>query len=761
MHQRITPRSATAHYAIAASVSGGGYTSEASIGRASSVTSPRLRHHHGSGGGHSATFYLLLLVCMIAGLLHVGLTVLTACSSKDLEASSTGSINRDIDDEAGGGGGSGWNSLSAASIAGKGRAWWRTVGRPSGSTLTAKLKTIGGVGVRGSAPKEGEQGEKEEDELEEASADPLTTLLQSDPRYVAALARSLHALMADPTSEQTQPGELANRLAGLLATNIAAVAIAAAGESSSSSSRTEGGGKGDDGHLLSLPAGIETDPALPKYWEQRIQRAQAAERAQLADGVDEEAPITEDAVEDAALSALGVHALYLNDGRIVDGRFSHQTCYLGADESEICVYDGVLCTDGSSPVLVVNEPPPGSLPKEMREREGLPLEGPQFQTAAGSSEPLGIPDPHSDCLDYRHSEASAWRFSSCRYDRSGDRPYLEAQAEGMRLGLVEDWVGMARPQTDYPLDLTNRYFLPINRRDVLVRPLGQGDVWPREGLGWEGVLKKARLQRPLTGGQAPSHPHAPQLKLAAQGVRSANGRFTVDWLDPEANPHLWLVPGATQMHTNPYFWMSTGVAALYAARRANASLCDAGGDSFACLDPLHPPPPVDAGQLIDSHGRVLRNGAAAAAAAAAGGGAISDIGTGDDGGTRNGRNLGSLDGLGGRRPSPPPPARSWGAHPLDGWVHPPGRGWEYAGELTASVCCLPLSHGEYAAEFLSLLLAVAGASPPWLVFQQLIRRRLTKHCLTTRIPSAYRCPRPRCCFWGVQARAAPASGRRR
>lgn len=36
--------------------------------------------------------------------------------------------------------------------------------------------------------------------------------------------------------------------------------------------------------------------------------------------------------------------------------YTQQTCYLQTDESEICVYDGVLCYDGRSPVVAVEEP---------------------------------------------------------------------------------------------------------------------------------------------------------------------------------------------------------------------------------------------------------------------------------------------------------------------------------------------------------------------------------------------------------------------
>jgi hypothetical protein len=39
-----------------------------------------------------------------------------------------------------------------------------------------------------------------------------------------------------------------------------------------------------------------------------------------------------------------------------DGAFTQQTCYLNSDESEVCVFDNLLCFDGRSPIVTVEQP---------------------------------------------------------------------------------------------------------------------------------------------------------------------------------------------------------------------------------------------------------------------------------------------------------------------------------------------------------------------------------------------------------------------
>lgn len=536
----------------------------------------------------------------------MGLTILSTCSVQNVERSSE----------------------QAGHTAVGGRPWWRPAG---GAVQAAKLRAVGGIGVRGASHDSG---------AADGSADPLSELLSSDRRYVAALARSLHQLLTDPDTDSTPPAALAARLAASLAHNMEAVGSLPAGVDGSAEA-----GRGQSEEELA-------DPSLPRYWEHRMEKAaaQAAAAAGAAaapapppSSADSESPLLTDSdVESALLAELGGHGISLRDGRTVDGRYSQQTCYAGGDESEVCVYDGIVCTDGSSPVLVTSDPPVNTMPEAVR---GPPREGDskptQLQTAAGASEPLGVPDPHSDCQDYRYGEASAWRYSSCRYDRSGDRPYTEALAEAMRLPHVAAAVHDARyPSIDHPLDLTNRYLGPLNRRDVLVRPLGREDVWPAAEEGWAGVEAAA-----AAAGAPAAHPGAPGVRFLARNVPSSSGRVTVDWLP--ADQSLWLVPSATQVNVNPFFWMASGVAPLFGAQRANASLCGTGGHSLPCLDPHEAP--IDARAVMDSR-RTLAEQAAGQGSARA----------------SDGR------------------ARSWGAHPLDGWMHAPARGWLYAGQSRTS-----------------------------------------------------------------------------
>jgi hypothetical protein len=39
-----------------------------------------------------------------------------------------------------------------------------------------------------------------------------------------------------------------------------------------------------------------------------------------------------------------------------DTAFTQQTCYLQSDESEVCVFDNLMCFDGKSPVVTVEKP---------------------------------------------------------------------------------------------------------------------------------------------------------------------------------------------------------------------------------------------------------------------------------------------------------------------------------------------------------------------------------------------------------------------
>ena len=116
----------------------------------------------------------------------------------------------------------------------------------------------------------------------------------------------------------------------------------------------------------------------------------------VPDAVADAAPPLDNAAQQQSVPQQGdPNLIDLRDGRKgVDGRYSHQTCYVSADESELCVYQGTVCFAGNDPSLVVGEAPD-----------------------VGPLNP--VHDPSTDCIDYRHTEVSSWAYTSCRYDQTG------------------------------------------------------------------------------------------------------------------------------------------------------------------------------------------------------------------------------------------------------------------------------------------------------------------------------------------------------
>ena len=78
-------------------------------------------------------------------------------------------------------------------------------------------------------------------------------------------------------------------------------------------------------------------------------------------------------------------------------RFTDMTCYLYGDETELCVYDNVVCYDGQYVTLSVPAMP---------------------QPSKGDPEGLGVilGDPTTGCFDYRYYEPSALEYNNCKYD---------------------------------------------------------------------------------------------------------------------------------------------------------------------------------------------------------------------------------------------------------------------------------------------------------------------------------------------------------
>lgn len=243
------------------------------------------------------------------------------------------------------------------------------------------------------------------------------------------------------------------------------------------------------------------------------------------------------------------HALALPDGRVVDGRFTHQTCYLDGDEGELCVLQGTVCFDGDGPVVVTPDAPDGD---------------------ADTGAPAQLEDPHADCVDTRHYEASSFRWSGCQYSgpRVGARgwPYAGRRAP--------------RPATDHPVELSTRGWGPTGRGGLRFRELRPEGVFPDPARGWASVgVGEGAAAPPPTG--APGLPGLPLLATHAPGGGGGRRRGVAFTPDP-----LWVLPTPPGAAGNPYMWL-TAVAPLFAARRANAS----GGwgahpnDGF-----LHPPP---------------------------------------------------------------------------------------------------------------------------------------------------------------------------
>ena len=246
--------------------------------------------------------------------------------------------------------------------------------------------------------------------------------------------------------------------------------------------------------------------------------------------------------------------------------FTQQTCYLQADESEQCVYEGPLCFDGKSPVVVVDRP---------------------------IREPERILDYTHSCSDFRYYETSALEISGCGYGYSSFRPYNASLP--------------VRPGTDYPLPLTRRRWGAQNRNGHLYfKELPPEEIFgPRapagEARSGAAAHRYAKLLREASYGGGPgvnvswaaqaaaarsgggglhwspggayasvllregpfTHEAVPGMRIAR---RTRVGNRTIDWLEGA----LWLAGIDGQWWQNPYHWW-TKMGALFDAQRANAS----------------------------------------------------------------------------------------------------------------------------------------------------------------------------------------------
>jgi hypothetical protein len=317
-----------------------------------------------------------------------------------------------------------------------------------------------------------------------------------------------------------------------------------------------GASKGDDDSLREgAPAPRALKPATladPKVaaLTKRLLRVLAAERAAAGDGDAGGAPSADFDGLAAALAAAvvkaeagGVPVTAVDDEPVAskkgggkaaaadDGapppEFTQQTCYLQTDESEICVYDGVLCYDGRSPVVAVDRP---------------------IRT------PERILDYTHYCSDFRYYEPSAMEYSGCAYKHPFERNYK------FELPMS--------PATDFPLPLGRRRWGPQNRNGHLYfREVTPEEIWgpPVEGSG--GPPDRRGEGTPGADGPVPG-PHAlsPSGRYASTlvtdtpfpfdgnlssalriGRRTRVGNRTIDWVDG----HLWLAGIDGQFWQNP------------------------------------------------------------------------------------------------------------------------------------------------------------------------------------------------------------------
>ena len=231
--------------------------------------------------------------------------------------------------------------------------------------------------------------------------------------------------------------------------------------------------------------------------------------------------------------------------------FSQQTCYLQTDESEICTYDNLICYDGRSPVVVVEQP---------------------------VRVPERIVDYTHFCVDFRYYEPSAMEYSGCAYKFAFERAYNKT--------------ALMLPAVDFPLPLMRRRWGPQNRNGHLYfKEVAPEEVWgpPTEA----GIASGARDDRehgsPGVSGDpvgadpalgewlSPSGRYSAPLAIAepfesdyVRGLpllrRTVVGNRTIDWLDGS----LWLAGIDGQFWQNPFHWWSK-IGVLFDALRSNAT----------------------------------------------------------------------------------------------------------------------------------------------------------------------------------------------
>lgn len=246
---------------------------------------------------------------------------------------------------------------------------------------------------------------------------------------------------------------------------------------------------------------------------------------------------------------------------------TQQTCYVQSDESEICVYDGPLCYDGITPVVILDRP---------------------------VKDPVRLNDFTASCMDTRYYEPSSPE-DFCQFMQAGERSSFDINKP-------------RNPSQDTPLSLRRRRWGPINRNGLMMfRELSVEEVWGTQPENvWKSIdsidqkykaspnivkyngsneidddstlFPTEFLSQYLNQGSSIEDiqdtvilregpfdvPGLPGLTVRR---RTHSHNLTIDWIDDDV---LWLAGLDGQWNANPYHWFSK-IGALYDAQRANGS----------------------------------------------------------------------------------------------------------------------------------------------------------------------------------------------
>ena len=264
---------------------------------------------------------------------------------------------------------------------------------------------------------------------------------------------------------------------------------------------------------------------------------------------------------------------------------TQQTCYVQSDESEICIYDGPLCFDGISPVVILDRP---------------------------ARDPVRINDFTASCMDLRYYEPSSPE-DFCAFMQAGERFSFDINKP-------------RNPALDTPLSLRRRRWGPINRNGLMMfRELSVEEVWGNQPEHiWKDISTvpaKYRANKPYILSNSSGEydddttlfPTEFLSKHIQQGStiedvqdtlvlrdgpfdlpglsgltvrrRTHTHNLTIDWID---NDVLWLAGIDGQWNANPYHWFSK-IGALYDSMRSNGTFPHKFGshpmDSFPSFAP--------------------------------------------------------------------------------------------------------------------------------------------------------------------------------